>query len=203
MFLFHFDLDWIGKSKVQVYREKYVFLDIFGFSEPFWSQIWKVLTLGPWGGSFFCRTKFLLQQRIQMNILLELINVVKCMTPSWNRLVLKKQLRYFLISWVNLRRYFFIKVIFDVLDSTLKRRGNGLRLCGSLFESPFGVWNFVKLKCIQPWTDPVFPFNCSNNFHSFDTQFPGNHHKQEDSLINCCHTSNDLLRKDFLMLPGS
>ena len=71
------------------------------------------------------------------------------------------------------------------------------RMTFNLFESPFGVWNFVKLKCIQPWTDPVFPFNCSNTFHSFDTQFPRNHHKQEDILINCCDSSNDSLRNDF------
>ena len=34
-------------------------------------------------------------------------------------------------------------------------------------------------------------------FHRFDTQFPGNHRKQEDVLINCCDTSNDLLHKHF------
>ena len=77
------------------------------------SKTW-LLTLGSRGNPFFCRTKWGQQEIIQINLFANLLNVMNFFTLLSNPLVLRKWLRHFFSSWINLKNHFFlIKIISD------------------------------------------------------------------------------------------
>ena len=87
------------------------------------SKTWELLlNLGPWRNTFFRRTKLWQQQRTQINLFAELLKVMNFFTLLWNPLVLRKWLRHFFSSWINLKTHFFFFLRHVVVETTWRKK---------------------------------------------------------------------------------
>ena len=100
---------WISSEKKMCFWIFFCFSEFHGALSKTW-----LLTLGSWGNPFFRRTKWRQQEIIQINLFAELLNAMNFFTLLGNPLVLRKWLRHFFSSWINLKNHFLkIKIIFD------------------------------------------------------------------------------------------